>query len=128
MIPYICTRDSKLRGFQFKLLHRRIAANDFLYKIGAIRHNICTFCNVAVETLEHLFWECSTTQTFWKECRLSEQSFSMATCLGLVPSPNILIDHILFMARYHIHVSKIKGTAPELYKLKYTISVQCQEN
>ena len=130
MIPYLCTRDSKLRGFQFKFLHRRIATNDFLYKIGAIRHNICTFCNVAVETLEHLFLECSTTQTFWKETtawflkffpRLSDQSFSMPAFLGLIPSPNILIDHILLMARYHIHVSKIKGTAPELYKLKYTI-------
>ena len=127
MIPYICTRDSKLGGFQFKFLHRRIATNDFLYKIGAIRHNICTFCNVAGETLEHLFWECSTTQTFWKETTawllnlLYEQSFSMPACLGLIPGPNILNDYILLMARYHIHVSKIKGTAPELYKLKYTI-------
>ena len=33
----------------------------------------------------------------------------------------MLIDHILMMARYHIHISKIKGTTPELYKLKYTI-------
>ena len=58
MIPFTRTKDIKLRGSQFKFLHWRIATNDFLYEIGAIRHNICTFCNVAIETLEHLFWEC----------------------------------------------------------------------
>ena len=30
----LCTRESKLRAFQFKFLHRKIATNDFLYKIG----------------------------------------------------------------------------------------------
>ena len=33
-LPFWCTKETKLREFQFKLLHRRIAANDFLYKIG----------------------------------------------------------------------------------------------
>ena len=130
MMPYACTKDTKLRVFQFRFSHRRIATNDILYKIGVIRHNMCTFCNVEIETLEHLFWECNTTQIFWKETtawllicfpQLSERSFSMSACLGLISSLNLLIDHILLMARYHIHISKIKGTIPELYKLKYTI-------
>ena len=30
----LCTRESKLRAFQFKFLHRKIATNDFLYKIS----------------------------------------------------------------------------------------------
>ena len=29
-----CTKERKLREFQFKFLHRRIATNDFLYKTG----------------------------------------------------------------------------------------------
>ena len=129
-IPFTCTKEIKLRGFQFKFLHRRIATNDYLYRIGAIRHNNCTFCNAAIETLEHLFWECSSTQRFWKETtawlfnffpQSYEQSFSMPTCLGLVSTPNMLIDHILLMARHHIYVCKIKGIVPELYRFKYTI-------
>ena len=123
MIRYICTKDSKhtCRGFQFKFLHRQITTNDFLYNNGAIRHNICTFCSVAVETLEHLLWECSTRfLNFFP--RLSEQSFSLLACLGLISSPNILIDHNCFsyMARYHIiiYISKIKDSVPKLCKLK----------
>ena len=32
-LPFECTKISKLRVFQFKLLHRRLATNDFLKKI-----------------------------------------------------------------------------------------------
>ena len=32
-LSFLCTRESKLRGFQFKFLRRKIATNDFLYKI-----------------------------------------------------------------------------------------------
>ena len=34
ILPFWCSKETKLREFQFKLLHRRIATNDFLYKIG----------------------------------------------------------------------------------------------
>ena len=33
-LAFLCTKETKLREFQLKLLHRRIATNDFLHKIG----------------------------------------------------------------------------------------------
>ena len=38
-----CTKASKLIVFQFKLLHRRLATNDYLHKIGLRNDDICTF-------------------------------------------------------------------------------------
>ena len=35
-LPRICTVSTKLRNFQFKFLHRRIATNSFLYKIRIV--------------------------------------------------------------------------------------------
>ena len=32
-LPFWCSKETKLREFQFKLLHKRIATNDFLYKM-----------------------------------------------------------------------------------------------
>ena len=32
MLPFECTKISKLRVFQFKLLHMKLATNDFLKK------------------------------------------------------------------------------------------------
>ena len=33
-LPFLCTRESKLRIFQFKLIHRRISTNRYLFKVG----------------------------------------------------------------------------------------------
>ena len=57
-LPFWCSKETKLREFQFKLLHRRITTNDFLYKIGIKQSDSCTFCGEATENLVHLFWSC----------------------------------------------------------------------
>ena len=53
--------------FQFKLLHRCLAANDFRNKIG-ITENICTFCKTEKESLFHLHVlpSCKETCHFWQ--------------------------------------------------------------
>ena len=38
----------------------------FLNKIGVSSSAMCTFCNEYVEMLEHVFWECKFSQSFWK--------------------------------------------------------------
>ncbi len=27
----------------------------------------CTFCNVEIETIKHLFWDCSTAKHLWNQ-------------------------------------------------------------
>ena len=43
-LPFLCTVEIKLRVFQFKFIHRRIATNDFLHKIGKKESDSSTFC------------------------------------------------------------------------------------
>ena len=66
IVSSLCTRESKLRAFQFKFLHRKIATDDFLYKIGIKQTDSRSFCEEQKETLVHLFWTCKYTQNFWK--------------------------------------------------------------
>ena len=40
------TISIKLRNFQYKLLHRVLALNPFLNKIGIVGDNKCTFCKL----------------------------------------------------------------------------------
>ena len=42
LLAFKCTKERKLREFRFKLLHRRIATNDYLYKIGLKQSDPCT--------------------------------------------------------------------------------------
>ena len=54
-LPFLCITETKSRVFQFKFLHRRVATNDFLHKIGKKEKDSCSFCAGSPETLEHLF-------------------------------------------------------------------------
>jgi len=65
LLPRLCTLSTKIRNFQFKFLHRRIATNSFLSKIGISETALCYLCKTDKETLIHLFWEYSVTKTFW---------------------------------------------------------------
>ena len=92
-VPFLCTTvtETKLRIFQFKFLHRRIATNDLLLKIGKKETHPCSFCADSPETLTHLFWDCRLTQTFWNVSQWISESldptnitpFSPALFLGL---------------------------------------------
>ena len=65
MLAYNCTKSTKLREFQFKLLHRRIPTNDFLARIGVKESPNCSFYNEDPKSLHHLLWSCSKTKFFW---------------------------------------------------------------
>ena len=45
-LPFNCTCDTKLRWFQFRLVHRILGVNSFLSKIGRKNSNLCTFCKM----------------------------------------------------------------------------------
>ena len=63
----LCTNESKLRVFQFKLLHRKVATNYFLLKIGIKSNDQYSFCKETSEIILHLFWECPFVKSFWNE-------------------------------------------------------------
>ena len=109
-------RNSYLQNFQFKLLHRIIPTNSFLHKIKLKNTNLCTFCKIHDETIEHLFFDCPVTQIFLKS--LSKQlkqyyksspsnyrPISLLSCIGKVMERavykytyNFIFEHSLLYA------------------------------
>ena len=55
--PFRVTVDSRSREFQFKVLHRYLATNKFLHKIGLAPSFLCIFCKRGSESIEHLLIE-----------------------------------------------------------------------
>ena len=119
-LAFLCTRETKLRTFQFKFLHRRIATNSYLFKIGISQSDRCCFCKGSSETLLHLFWECPYVQSFWNEVKtwiysfscFSNVNFSFLSCLGLAEdTSNLLFHHILLSARHYIYRSKLMNSS-----------------
>jgi hypothetical protein len=57
--------DTQLQSFQFKINHRIIFTNHLLMKCKLSETALCTFCNDAIEKIEHLFWECQYAKNIW---------------------------------------------------------------
>ena len=53
-MPFQTTKSTKLIVFQYKLSHRRLTTNTFLYKVLKLKENdknYCTFCQSYKENL-----------------------------------------------------------------------------
>ena len=57
--------DTQLQSFQLKINHRIIFTNHLLMKCKLFETALCTFCNDAIEKIEHLFWECQYAKNLW---------------------------------------------------------------
>jgi hypothetical protein len=64
-IPFSVTKDTKLQDFQYKLIHRILITNSFLYKYELKDTEQCTFCTETKENLVHIFWDCNYVRNFW---------------------------------------------------------------
>ena len=114
-LPFLCTRDFKLRIFQSKLLHRRISTNRYLFKIGLNANELCSFCENSSETLLHLFWECPQVKILWNDVQkwlgnflcFKTKSFSLQLCLGIVDdTTDFLFHQALLISRYQFFWAK----------------------
>ena len=54
-----------IRWFQYQVLHRIIPTNNYLYTIKAASSNLCTFCLIFTESIQHLFFHCTFSQRIW---------------------------------------------------------------
>ena len=65
-LPKLVCLETHLRDFQFKILNY-ICTNILLKKMGIVQSDLCTFCNLTKENIEHLFFSCSFSFKFWKD-------------------------------------------------------------
>ena len=113
--------DVTLRNFQYKFLMRLTPTNKYLYKCKLSQSNLCDFCNMYVESTEHLFWECTSIQIFWNRINkhLTDKGSAINLtfydiCFGVASNSerNKCINAILFNAKYFILKMKLKHSVP----------------
>ena len=109
-----------IRSFQFKILNDITFTNSRLAKIGYVQDVSCTFCRVSPETLDHLFYECTHNNKFWKDFKkfwlaLSGKhvEFSLQDLLiGKLDEVNDLLNYFLIVAKWHIWMSRKRNLTP----------------
>ena len=76
ILPFSLHCNNKICEMQFKILHRIIGVNNFLFKIKKVDSPRCDYCEIYHETIEHLFYDCFSVKTFWLNLFESWNTFS----------------------------------------------------
>ena len=59
--------DNHTKDLQYKILYRIVPTNKLLYKMRKVNSNMCDFCEIQIDTIEHALWECVVVKSFWLE-------------------------------------------------------------
>ncbi len=122
-LPFVVLRNTKIQTFHYKVLHRLIPCNKWLYNIKINDSEICEYYN-EVDDIVHFFLKCSKVRDFWNVIpnwleRLSEINlknipiFNECILFGyLNPSPKSknkihLINNCIFYIKYYIYIQKL---------------------
>ena len=90
---YRFSNYTKLRSFQFRLLHNALIFNTTLYYWKMSDTKLCTNCNKEPENVLHFYWECEWVQELWAEVKnLIEQKFQIEIDLNPI---NIIFGKVV---------------------------------
>ena len=64
LVPIKACLSTRIRYFQFKLIHRILGVNKYLKTLNISISNLCSFCRKSEESIEHIFWDCPITRRF----------------------------------------------------------------
>ena len=108
-----------------RITHKIIGTNVMLKEMGVTNNNKCSFCLIAEDTMQHIFWECKHSQQFWtrilvllKEKFTSCYRSRLSKCIILfgiddnIKTDNAL-DFILLRAKQYLYKCKIGKQLPE---------------
>ena len=65
MIPITLPVDNKTKDLQYKIIMKFIPTNYLLHDMGNVNSQVCSFCNIEPETIEHLFFNCIYVKNIW---------------------------------------------------------------
>ena len=119
-VPAKCCHNTKMHWFQFRIIHRIIATNDLLLKMKIRQNNLCSFCNLEEEKIEHLFWHCNVVNQFWDSVEqwIFDKSYYMVNVnkyRAIMGIPNTSaamqpINYILILTRHYIYTCRINSS------------------
>lgn len=118
--PFVACRSTVLQSFQYRLLHRVITCNHWLFNAKIKDSPNCDTCNVD-DTLQHFFLECQTVQNFWLSLNTWCSAVTQDNTFMLISKKENLfgfdqrkkhainINFILCLANKYIHDNKLNG-------------------
>jgi len=118
--PFLSCRETYLQSFQYRIIHRILPCNNWLFTRKIIPSNICTdlMCDgQSVDNITHHLILCPPVQIFWesfvtwwnnmnfsKLCPLVQENILLGfPCEG---NEDFILNYCLILAKYYIHSCK----------------------
>lgn len=130
-LPAKSCNNTKIHWFQYRIIHRILATNDLLLKLNIRNNNLCTFCGILPEKIQHLFWHCHVVLEFWETI---EQLFlqkihyalnvnKQTAIFGITHNIcyNRSINYILILTRYYIYKCRLNNKSLNIQAWKNEI-------
>jgi len=119
-IPFKCARETSIQSFQYKLNHRIVACNKWLFNITIKDSDQCEYCQ-CIDTIIHFFIECEKVSQFWKiffkwwnnlaEIKINVLSNELREIIIFgFPSPNdhiTVLNYCLLVAKMFIYKQRL---------------------
>ena len=119
---YAASVSTRVRYFQFKLIHRILGNNEKLFRWGIKSNNMCDLCDNDVETYVHLFCDCPKVKPFWRDVQIwilnetgaSVDLSSKEILLGTPETLPPIYDLFNMIAKMYIYSCKINNSQPSI--------------
>ena len=82
VMPLGAANEPYLRSFQYKVLNSILYTNELLCKIGYASNPNYSFCHHTIETISHIFFDCSFSTSVWNEV-CDKILNKLKSCIGL---------------------------------------------
>lgn len=130
-MPFAVTKCSKLQWFQYRINHKILATNNYLFKINIITSPICVFCNQEDETIEHLLWDCCIVQEFFHRVNNLLSDFNIQLPLNKKDflfsiedyKQKKLIQLIILEIKYYIYTARCLKQKPNTTALRHSLKM-----
>ena len=127
---YFFTIDTKLRSFYFKIFHKAIALNQFLYKINRRDSPKCSLCDTGDETMIHLFCECDKVISIWQgvldvisqKCENVYNVTNFEKLFGICSDK--FVTYLFLLVKYYIYTCKFNNSIPNFNAFKCFVRKQ----
>ena len=140
------TIDTKLRWFQYRLIYRILPTNRFLHVRRLKNNELCELCNIHVETIEHMLYECPSVLLFWQnlfqkfvqklphvtQLRPSKELILFGVKEGTVTDKPI--DLFFLLAKFYVYGCRFTHSVPNAdifikrFEYRYIIEKRYNEN
>ena len=126
-IMYSCNRSTKLRDFQFRLIHMSLVTNkEAFHYFKKVPSDRCTFCKHNQEDIHHILLHCRYSKSLWDDLNhFLFRKTGTAVSLGdadkifgnkLLPFSD-LYNHLIILTKQYLYACRCLGDTPDINTL-----------